>query len=82
MITMNPSQLRHLSDLSIQAAAGLIPLAADGIGGDHHGGRLPDPAGTLERALGALIDAGRLAGQIRANAGASGGSAGGTPRTS
>lgn len=65
---MTSAQIRHLSDLATRAAAALIPIAADGIGADSHGGRLPDPAATLARALVALEEAGALAAQIRENA--------------
>ena len=58
-----------LSDLASRATAVLIPLNVDGVGADSHGGRLPDPEGALEGALDALIEAGALAGRLRANAG-------------
>lgn len=62
---MNLNAIRELAVLTTQAAAALLPLAADGRGADSHGGKLVDPDATLGRALDALRDAGRLAEVIR-----------------
>ncbi|MBL9172515.1 MAG: hypothetical protein JNL10_03175 [Verrucomicrobiales bacterium] len=66
---MTRSQLRQLTTLATTAAAGLLPLDHDPEGRDHHGGRIANPAQTLAGALDALEEAGRLAGQLRRNAG-------------
>lgn len=64
-IRLTLPELRRLADLTTRAAAALVPLAADGRGMDSHHGALPDPAGTLARALDGLVDAGALASHLR-----------------
>ena len=62
-------EVRTLAALASRASAALIPLASDGVGADSHGGSIQRPQEALDSALGALIKAGALAGQIRASAG-------------
>lgn len=65
MTTTNLADIRRLSDLVTVAGAALLPLAADGIGRDSHGGRIADPEAALSRALAALEEAGALATHLR-----------------
>lgn len=65
------SDVRRLADLTTVAAAALLPLAADGRGGDSHGGCISDPEATMNRAVGALIEAGGLAARLKREAEAS-----------
>ena len=61
---MNSSQLRNLSRLTTKASAALVPLAADGEGRDSHGGKISNPQAVLRDAFKALVEAGRLAGEL------------------
>ncbi len=65
------SDVRRLADLTTVAAAALLPLAADGRGLDSHGGFISDPEATMNRAVGALIEAGGLAARLKREAEAS-----------
>lgn len=70
-MTMTLTELRTLTTLASRATAALIPLAADGVGRDHHGGRLANASETLREALAALEQAGLMAARLRAEVGAS-----------
>lgn len=62
---MKHSELKKLSHLATEAAAALIPLAADPRGRDHHGGTIPNRAAVIARALDKLERAGRTAAELR-----------------
>ncbi|MCW5558037.1 MAG: hypothetical protein KIT22_09450 [Verrucomicrobiae bacterium] len=67
--TMTHQQLKSLSRLASEAAASLIPLAADPRGRDSHGGDLMAQRGRIvARALATLERAGDLARQYRRQA--------------
>lgn len=66
---MTHRDLRHLTTLVNRATAALIPIAADGEGRDHHGGRLASPAAVVAQALADLETAGAMAAQFRRSAG-------------
>lgn len=59
---MTPKKMRTLADLVTQAASSLIPLASGGK--DSHGGKMN--LKSVGPALDALIEAGALAGTIKA----------------
>ncbi len=61
---MNPHTLQDLAALVGQADCALV-AATSGRGIDGHGHRLPDLDANLDRALAALVDAGRIAEAMR-----------------